>query len=65
VAAALLAESESNVTAPPLVPAAGGGPVAAETTTTRVPRDLTHWVAGLALLAVLGEVGFLRYRGDL
>lgn len=65
VAAALLAESESNVTAPPLTPEAGGGPVAAETTTDRVPRDLTHWVAGLALVAVLGEVGFLRYRGDL
>jgi hypothetical protein len=65
IAAAMLDETESNVTAPPLDARTGTNAVPVREETRQVPRDLSHWVALAAVLAVLGEVGFLRYRGDL
>jgi hypothetical protein len=65
VAAALLDESESDVAAPPLEERSGPDAVPVTEETRQVPRDVSHWVALAAIVAVLGEVGFLRYRGDL
>ncbi|MFD1599687.1 vWA domain-containing protein [Halobellus rarus] len=62
--ASLLDPQESDVSATPVESDAGGGPTTREEERT-VPGPLTEWVAlGLAAVA-LGEVAFLRRRGDL
>ena len=61
---ALASVGESNVTAPD-VTADDDANSGSDREQTTVPLDLTPAVAGLAGLAVLGELGFLRYRGDL
>jgi hypothetical protein len=65
VAAALVDEAESDVAAAPLDERTGTGAVAAGEERRQVPRDLTDVVALLAVIGVVGEVAFLRYRGDL
>ncbi len=62
-AASLADSAESNVTAPPVD--RGGDGTDGRTDTEHVPLDLTPAAAGLTGLAVLLELGFLRYRGDL
>jgi hypothetical protein len=62
--ASLLSESESAVVADPVESTAAAGAAAREEEQT-VPRPLTHWAALVALLGVVGEVAYLRRRGDL
>ncbi len=64
VSASLLSVSESNLTAP-APDVAGGNLTASAGAGERVRQDLTPLVLLAALLLVLGELGFLRYRGDL
>ncbi|WP_168216032.1 vWA domain-containing protein [Halorussus marinus] len=62
-AASLASRAESNVSAPPV---SGGSPGAGTETESRtVPLELTPVAAGIAALAALAELAFLRYRGDL
>ncbi|MFB6091830.1 MAG: BatA and WFA domain-containing protein [Haloquadratum sp.] len=62
--ASLLSSSESAVTAPAVNASAGGGPTTRRDERT-VPDPLTEFVAlGIVAVAV-GEVAFLRRRGDL
>ncbi|QCC47922.1 vWA domain-containing protein [Halobellus limi] len=62
--ASLLDPAESDVSAAPVDSDAGGAPTTREEERT-VPGPLTEWVA-LGIVAVaLGEVAFLRRRGDL
>ncbi|RDI70712.1 vWA domain-containing protein [Halopelagius longus] len=61
--ASLLSESESNVVADD-VESSKTDVVAREESRT-VPNPLDHWVALAALVGVLGEVAYLRRRGDL
>jgi hypothetical protein len=65
IGVALLDDSESDVRSTNLEdrPAAESVPSREERTT--VPRELTHWAVLAALLVIVGEVGYLRYRGDL
>ncbi|UPV74534.1 BatA and WFA domain-containing protein [Halorussus limi] len=62
--ASLASASESNVSAPS-VGGEGASDRSADTETTTVPRRLTPFVAGIAVLFVLSELAFLRYRGDI
>ncbi|SFG08791.1 N-terminal double-transmembrane domain-containing protein [Halopelagius inordinatus] len=62
--ASLLSESESAVVADDIESSEEGGVVAREESRT-VPKPLTHWAALAALVGVLGEVAYLRRRGDL
>lgn len=64
VSASLLSASESNLTAP-TPDVAGGNVTNSAMAAERVRQDLTPLVLLVALLLVLGELGFLRYRGDL
>ncbi|WP_276301670.1 vWA domain-containing protein [Halorussus lipolyticus] len=65
-AASLASADESNVTAPAIEAGeTAGGATASDTETATVPQKLTPAVAGLAVLLVLLEMAFLRYRGDL
>ena len=59
----LLSRSESNVSAPDL--SGDDGAVSERTETREVPQDRSFVPALAALLLVVGEVGLLRYRGDL
>lgn len=64
--ASLASAAESNVSAPSIdSEAEGGGATGSDTETTTVPQKLTPAVAGLAVLVVLLEMAYLRYRGDL
>lgn len=66
--ASLLSAEESNVTAPSIETGGGEDGASAagtDTETTTVPQKLTPIVAGLAVLLVLLELAYLRYRGDL
>jgi hypothetical protein len=65
VAAALLDPAESDVAAASLDAGEDSGAVGLDTTTRQVPRELDHWLALLAVIVAVGEVGLLRYRGDL
>ena len=58
---------ESDVTAAPVDAGAAGGSGAAgsDEETRTVPFELTALAAGLAAAIVIGELGFLRRRGDL
>jgi hypothetical protein len=60
----LLSESESNVSAPALSTGPGGVVREREETVPR-PLDLSPAAAGGALLFVLVELSYLRWRGDL
>jgi len=62
--ASLLSTSESNLTAPD-IDVAGGNVTGSDTATERVQQDLTPLALLFVLALVLGELGFLRYRGDL
>ncbi|WP_210424083.1 vWA domain-containing protein [Halorussus ruber] len=64
-AASLASAAESNVAAPSIESEAEGGAAGGDTETTTVPQQLTPAVAGLAVLVVLLEMAYLRYRGDL
>ena len=65
VGVSLFSEPESNVVAEPLDERADEAGDVAREEESRVPRPLT-WIVALAALAVaVGEVGFLRRRGDL
>ena len=64
LAASLLSEPESNVSAPSLSTGPGGVVQAREEEVPR-PLDLSPVAAGGALLFVLAELSFLRWRGDL
>jgi hypothetical protein len=72
VSASLLDTTESNVTAAPIDSGAGsgeGGDGDANATDAglgnySVEQDLTPLAVALALLVVLGELAYLRYRGD-
>jgi len=61
--ASLLDARESNVTAPAIDVAPGGRNESA-TAGFQVRRDLTPVALLLVLVLVLGEIGYLRYRGD-
>jgi hypothetical protein len=61
--AALLSEPESNVAAPDVE--AGDGGVRARTEERQVPDPVTEYTALGALVLLVGELGFLAYRGDL
>jgi hypothetical protein len=67
VAASLVSPVESDVRAEPLASDADAGDesVPATTEERQVPRRLGWVVALAAVLVVLGEVGYLRRRGDL
>jgi hypothetical protein len=60
----LVSREESNVSAPALS-ASDDGPVREREETRQVPRDLSYLAALAAVLLVVSEVGYLRYRGDL
>jgi len=63
--ASLLSERESDVDVAPISDRGGEvGAVVTEEERT-VPRPLTEFVVAAALLAVVGELGYLRRRGDL
>jgi hypothetical protein len=62
--ASLLSETESNVSAPSLSTGPGGVVQEREETVPR-PLDLSPVAAGGALLFVLAELSYLRWRGDL
>jgi len=62
--ASLLSEPESDVAAPD-VSDTDDGPGGSETESRQVPQVLTPIVAGAALLVTLGELAYLRRRGDL
>ncbi|MFD1588001.1 BatA domain-containing protein [Halorientalis brevis] len=62
--ASLLSASESNLTAP-APDVAGGNVTTSGAASEPVRQDLTPLVLLVAVLLVLGELGFLRYRGDL
>jgi len=61
----LFSESESNVAAEPLAERAGETGVTAREEESTVPRPLSWAVALAALLVAVGEVAYLRRRGDL
>jgi hypothetical protein len=61
----LLSEAESDVRATPLSERADQVGVPAREETRLVPRPLTHFVAGAALVMTLVELAYLRRRGDL
>jgi hypothetical protein len=63
VAVALLSEPESSVTAPDV--AGGEAGVRARTEERSVPDPITEYLALAALLAAVGELAYLRRRGDL
>jgi hypothetical protein len=63
VSASLLDARESNVSAPALAIDAGGRNTSA-TAGFRVRQDLTPVAVALVLLVALGELYYLRYRGD-
>lgn len=60
----LVSERESNVVAPDVSEAADGS-AEERTESSRVPLELTPYVALAALLVVVLEVAYLRRRGDL
>lgn len=62
--ASLLDARESNVTAPK-IDVATGGRNASASAGFQVRQDLTPVALALVLLVVLGELGYLRYRGDI
>jgi hypothetical protein len=62
--ASLLSTSESNLTARS-IDVAGGNATGEGDGGERVPRDLTPLALLGVLVLVVGELGFLRYRGDL
>ncbi|WP_435182450.1 DUF7408 domain-containing protein [Halobellus sp. EA9] len=62
--ASLLSSAESDVAAAPIEEAAGGGP-ASRTEERTAPDPITEFVALGVLAVALGEVAFLRRRGDL
>jgi len=64
IGASLLSEPESNVSAPALSTGPGGVVQEREETVPR-PLDLSPVAAGGALLFVLAELSYLRWRGDL
>lgn len=64
VSASLLSAGESNLTAPSL-DVAGGNGTGNDTGAERVHQDLTPLALLVGLALVVGELGFLRYRGDL
>ena len=61
----LYSEAESDVAAEPLDEREGVTDVRAREEKRQVPRPLTPLVALVALLVLVGEVAFLRRRGDL
>ena len=63
VAVALLSEPESSVTAPDV--AGGEAGVRARTEERSVPDPITEYLALGALVVALGELAYLRRRGDL
>jgi hypothetical protein len=63
VAVALLSEPESSVTAPDV--AGGEAGVRARTEERSVPDPVTEYLALGALVVALGELAYLRRRGDL
>lgn len=64
VSASLLSAAESNVTAP-AVDVSGASGDNSTSTSERIRRDLTPLALLGVVLVVFGELGFLRYRGDL
>jgi hypothetical protein len=65
VGASLLRPDESNVTTPSVASVPTDWNFSAGPTTQQVSRDLTPLLVALALLVLLGEVAYLRWRGDL
>jgi hypothetical protein len=65
VGVSLYSESESDVDAVPLADRSDGGGAVTREEERQVPRPLTWLVALSALLAAVGEVAYLRRRGDL
>jgi hypothetical protein len=65
IGVSLLSEPESDVRATPLDARSDSGGVAARQETRLVPRPVTEFVAGAALLVTLLELAYLRRRGDL
>jgi hypothetical protein len=63
--ASLLSESESNVRAPDLNASRSSGDVPARQEERYVPRTRTEWTALTAVVVALGELAYLRRRGDL
>jgi hypothetical protein len=65
--AALVSDVESRVTADPLDAATGDGPVVVDPArpAQRTDLSLVPVAVGAALLVLLGELGYLSYRGDL
>ncbi|MFB6223092.1 MAG: BatA domain-containing protein [Haloarcula sp.] len=65
VSASLLDESESNTAVEPLTERSGTAGNLTRTEQRSVPRPLTEFLALAGVLLVVGEVGYLRRRGDL
>jgi hypothetical protein len=65
IGVSLLSEAESDVRATPLEERADRVGVPAREETRLVPRPVTEFVAGAALLLTLVELAYLRRRGDL
>ncbi|WP_198662177.1 BatA domain-containing protein [Halorussus litoreus] len=64
-AASLANTAESNVTAAPVSGNETAASADSDAETATVPQKLTPAVAGVAILLVLLELAYLRYRGDL
>jgi hypothetical protein len=65
IGVSLLNEPESDVRATPLEARSDGAGAVVREETRLVPRPVTEYVAGAALLVTLLELAYLRRRGDL